>query len=124
MPEEVRVALMSPDAVEDALVYSGEIHYTNIHDQVVSPTIRAVEVGKWKAQGQEMYPADYLCTYYAAIALGYVPKWLHAANGDFKYLIFNGRDENGEAVSLTTEEAEQIQSRINEVFQTTKRLRS
>ena len=115
MPNE-RVARMNPDAVEEAKVYTGRVHFYD-GEHVEMEGVPFVEVGRWTAAGEELGQEDYDCTYYAALLLGYELSmdWLPAGEDDEgrKYLIFNGKDENDRPVPFTMEEASSIAQAIN-----------
>lgn len=119
-----RKAIMNTSAVTEAKVYKGRVHYyCGKHIDLDNTTL--VEVGKWTAEGQEHSPEDYLCTYYAAVLLGYKPDWLpYNKEGDRKLLIGAGRNENEEVVSFSEEKATRIACAINQVYNLAKSLQT
>lgn len=117
---EARVARMNPDAVDEARVFTGRVHFYD-GDHIEMTDVPFVEVGKWTAAGEERSPEDYDCTYYTALLLGHGLNmdWLPTGSdesGERKYLIFNGTDEHGRPNGFTMEEANAIAQNINELL--------
>ena len=136
MPKETeRVAIMNPEAVEEAKVFTGLVYYFDGQKQVEIKGGPLVEVGKWTAAGQEQIPEDFDCTYYAAQLLGYglerpgsktTMSWLCAQGGDpsqdertgdRKYLIHQGFAKDGRIIPFLPEEAQAITGQINLVME-------
>ncbi len=119
-----RKAVMNPDAVEEARVFSGLVYYFNGQVRVEIRDRPFVEVGKWTAAGNENQPEDYDCTYYAAVLLGYKDSmsWLPAEygnpteeerTGNRKLLIHKGNEKIGRIIPFSTEEADKVAEEIN-----------
>lgn len=120
-PNGERVAAISPEAVQKARVYKGRVVYAD-ETSVDLPSVTLVEIGKWAAAGEVQTQEDYLCTYYAATLLGFgqMAEWLPAGKlgeENRRLLITGGYDENGEIKSLDPDEAEEIASKINKVYE-------
>lgn len=121
-----RIARMNPDAVEEAKVYTGRVHFYD--DELVEMEgVPFVEVGKWTAAGEESNEEDFDCTYYAALLLGHKLNmgWLPAGeDGEGrKYLIFKGKDENDRPVPFTMEEASMVAQAINTTLRQARELK-
>jgi hypothetical protein len=131
MSEETREATMNPDAVSEAKVFTGRVHYydRNRGEHVEISDEPFVEVGKWTNEGEEHRPEDFDCTYYAALLLGYAlnMSWLSTGDdetGMRKFIIYNGRDEKHKPVPFTFEEAQLVAGKINQILEQARQLRS
>lgn len=116
-----REAGMSPGAIDEAQLFRGSIHYHNGRDHVNIPQIVLVEVGRPTSVGGEKSPEDYICTYNAAVLLGYMDSihWLPVGpkeSGARKLLISNGVDTDGVPTSFSVTEAQIVIAKINEVL--------
>jgi len=125
-----RKAVMNPDAVNEARVFSGLVYYFNRrkHIDIEIQDSPFVEVGKWTAAGEEQAPEDYDCTYYAAVLLGYENNilWLPAEEGmpaedertgERKLLIHNGHDEGGKIIPFSPRQSIILAEKINLVLE-------
>lgn len=122
---ETRIAEMNPDAVTEAKVYRGSVHYSVGNGKKIELShTTLVEVGKWTSEGAEREPADYRSTYYAALLLGYESEWLpYDETGDRKLLIGAGFGSSGEILSFSKNQAKEVATQINEVYKTANNLR-
>ena len=120
-----RVAVMNPSAVEEAKVYNGPVHYHNGDRMINLKQTTLVEVGKWSSEGGEKYSEDFLCTYYAALLLGFETDWLpYNEAGDRKLFIGAGTNEKNEIISFSEEQATKIAAAINQVYNLAKNLQA
>jgi len=115
--QDTRVARMNPDAVTEAKVYHGDVHYHNGERMIFVTDAILVEVGKWTGSGEERRAEDYRCTFYAARLLGFETEWLpYNKAGDRKLFIGAGINEKDEIESFSEEQARKIADAINQVY--------
>lgn len=132
-----RIAKMNPEAVDEAIVFSGLVYYYDRgreeHIEIVGSPF--VEVGKWTTEGNEQIPEDYDCAYWVATILGYKSNmaWLPAQEGipteeertgERKYLIHNGSDESGKIIPFSEGETALIAEEINFVLAATRQAKA
>ncbi|HSW89313.1 MAG TPA: hypothetical protein VLH19_00370 [Patescibacteria group bacterium] len=115
-------------AAKEAKVFTGVVYYHNGEEVVEFPDTVLVEVGRLTGAGNEQEFNDYLCTYHAAVLLGYgsLIQALPAAeegeekDGRRKYLIVPDKDEKGDIVSFSPEAAASIVQAINSTLERAK----